>query len=185
MICLVCLFCWGSICFADENEQEDSEVYRYYVVIYNDVLRANPQHGAVWADWSARAIIYFCQKWQVSPLLAAANFHIESNYTMESISKTGARGVAQLMPGTAKMLGITNIDDPMQNIEGGIMYLAQQLDTFRQYGDMRTTYAIAAYNAGPQAIKDYRGLPPYRETINHVERVRVVLERLVLEYNGI
>lgn len=143
---------------------------KYYRVLYNDIARTNSSLGAEWTDWTAKAILYYSAKWQVDPFLAAANFKQESSYSMKAYSRTGAIGIAQLMPDTAKALGV-NPYDPGQNVEGGIRYLAQNMNTFQNAGKWQASYAIAAYNAGPEAIKKYGGIPPYTETVNHVVAV--------------
>jgi soluble lytic murein transglycosylase-like protein len=79
----------------------------------------------------------------------------------------------QLMPNTAKELGVTTILDPRENVEGGTRYLRQMLDAHE--GDV--SLALAAYNAGPDAVRRYRGIPPYRETREYVGRVIRVYER--------
>lgn len=106
------------------------------------------------------------RKYNVDPRLAAAVAQTESGGNQEAVSPAGAVGVMQLMPETAAGLGV-NPYDKQQNIEGGVRYLRQMMDTFG--GDVQK--AIAAYNAGPQAVKDYNGVPPYRETQNYVNKV--------------
>ncbi len=90
----------------------------------------------------------------------------ESNFNPKAVSPVGAQGLMQLMPGTAKEMGVKDSFDVKQNIDGGAKYLRQMLDTF---GDQRK--AIAAYNAGPGAVKKFGGVPPYRETQNYVRKV--------------
>ena len=106
------------------------------------------------------------KRYQVDPRLAAAVAQVESNGRKEAVSSAGAIGVMQLMPGTAQSLGVDPYDK-QQNIEGGVKYLRQLLDTFG--GDVAK--AVAAYNAGPQAVKNYNGIPPYGETQNYVNKV--------------
>ncbi len=89
----------------------------------------------------------------------------ESNWRVKARSHKGAIGLAQLMPGTARVLGV-NPHDPRQNLEGGARYLSQQ---FRRFRDWRL--ALAAYNAGPAAVEKYGGIPPYRETQNYVKKI--------------
>lgn len=106
-------------------------------------------------------------KYGVDPKLATAVAKVESGLTADAVSPAGAVGVMQLMPDTAKALGVRNISDPRENIDGGVHYLKDLLTTFQ--GDTRK--ALAAYNAGPQAVKNYGGVPPYSETQNYVSKV--------------
>lgn len=102
----------------------------------------------------------------VDPLLVEILIRHESNYRPDAVSRTGAQGLMQLMPGTATMLGVSDAYDPASNVAGGTRYLAQQLATFK---DLR--FALAAYNAGPGAVKMHGGVPPYAETQNYVNSI--------------
>jgi len=89
----------------------------------------------------------------------------ESNWHPAAVSTKGAIGLAQLMPSTARLMGV-NPYDPHQNLDGGARYLRQQ---YQKFGDWRL--ALAAYNAGPGAVEKHRGIPPYAETRNYVRAV--------------
>ena len=102
----------------------------------------------------------------VDPKLARAIAIAESDMNQDEISETGAIGVMQLMPETAASLGV-NPYDKSDNIVGGVKYIRKMLDTF----DGDVPLAVAAYNAGPGAVKRYGGIPPYAETRNYVGRV--------------
>jgi soluble lytic murein transglycosylase-like protein len=107
----------------------------------------------------------------VDPALLAGLIKQESGFNPTAGSPAGARGLAQLMPGTAAGLGVTDVLDPVQSINGGAKYLAQQLKTFG--GDVAK--ALAAYNAGPGAVQRFGGIPPYAETQNYVHRITAML----------
>lgn len=103
----------------------------------------------------------------VDPKLAMAVAVAESDLEPQAVSSAGAVGVMQLMPETASSLGVRNIADPRENIDGGVRYLKKMLAAF----DGDVVKAVAAYNAGPEAVARYQGVPPYQETVNYVQRV--------------
>jgi soluble lytic murein transglycosylase-like protein len=108
------------------------------------------------------------QRHGLDPALLAGLVKQESGFNPSAVSPAGARGLTQLMPGTAAGLGVTNPLDPAQALEGGAKYLREQLDRFG--GDVAR--ALAAYNAGPGAVQRYGGVPPYAETQNYVRAVQ-------------
>jgi len=105
-------------------------------------------------------------KYNVDPALLRGLIRQESNFNANATSPAGARGLTQLMPGTAAALGV-DPSVPAQAIEGGAKYLRQQLDRFGN----DPAKALAAYNAGPGAVQRYGGVPPYAETQNYVRKV--------------
>jgi soluble lytic murein transglycosylase-like protein len=116
----------------------------------------------------AAEITAAAKKHGIDPALLAGLVKQESGFDPSAGSPAGARGLTQLMPATAAGLGVTNVLDPLQSLDGGAKYLRQQLDAFG--GDV--TRALAAYNAGPGAVQRYGGVPPYAETQNYVRVVQ-------------
>ena len=144
---------------AGQNEKPDEE---YLETPTRDAKRLSTTGGT-----STEDMIYAAaEKYDVDPKLLRAIAIAESNMNQNDISDAGAIGVMQLMPETARGLGIDPYDE-QQNIEGGAKYLNQMLGIFG--GNVRK--AVAAYNAGPGAVQQYGGIPPYGETQNYVGRV--------------
>lgn len=112
-------------------------------------------------------ISFYANKYKLPVDFVNAVIETESAWDKDAVSPAGAKGLMQLMPGTAKMLGVKNSFDPRQNIAGGTKYLRMLLNKFD--GDYEL--ALAAYNAGPNSVVKYKGIPPYEETINYVDRV--------------
>jgi soluble lytic murein transglycosylase-like protein len=109
----------------------------------------------------------------LDPALVLAVVSVESAFQPDAVSHKGAQGLMQLMPGTARELGVTDAMDPAQNLDGGTRYL--RMLVARYGGDLGR--ALAAYNAGPGAVKRHRGIPPYRETLHYVNTVLKRYER--------
>ena len=116
----------------------------------------------------AAEITAAADKHGVDPALLAGLVKQESNFNPNAGSPAGAQGLTQLMPATAASLGVTDVHDPAQALDGGAKYLRQQLDRFG--GDVAR--ALAAYNAGPGAVERFGGVPPYAETQEYVRRVQ-------------
>ena len=121
--------------------------------------------GAGPLQWRGR-VAELALKYDISPALLEALVWQESRWRHDAVSPVGARGLAQLMPGTARQLGV-NPDDPHANLEGGARYLRQQLDRFD--GDLER--ALAAYNAGPGRVQQAGGVPRIRETQAYVAAI--------------
>ncbi|MBI2423221.1 MAG: lytic transglycosylase domain-containing protein [Candidatus Hydrogenedentes bacterium] len=115
----------------------------------------------------ADTISHYSRHYGVKESLVYAVIKAESNFQVRAQSPVGASGLMQLMPETAEEMGVTDIYDPVQNIAGGTQYLGKMLEIFNN----DTKLALAAYNAGPNAVKEHGGVPPYRETQDYIQRV--------------
>lgn len=112
-------------------------------------------------------------KFDIDPAFVRAVIHAESHFNPQAVSKQGAQGLMQLMPATAKELGVKNSLSAQQNIKGGVKHLARLLRKYKGNNKL----ASAAYNAGEGAVKRYGGIPPYKETQVYVERVAILHQR--------
>lgn len=136
------------------------------------------------ADTIARSVLAFSAHYKVDPRLVCAVILAESHFRPDATSRCGAAGLGQLMPSTAAGMGVNNAYDPVANIYGSVRYIRGMLD--RMSGNKKweelTWYdlglALAAYNAGPGAVKKHGGIPPYRETQNYVRRVTQIYKKL-------
>lgn len=111
-----------------------------------------------------------CDRHGVDPKLVHSIIAAESAYNPDAVSPRGAVGLMQLMPDTAMSYGVRNTFDPVENIEAGVHYLK---DLFRAYQD-DLDMILAAYNAGPEALKKYSGVPPYPETLRYIRKVKTL-----------
>jgi hypothetical protein len=123
-----------------------------------NTLQVTPFHNHI----MQAAAIY-----DVDPALIQAIIMVESSFNPQAVSKKGAQGLMQLMPATAKSLGIHDSFDPGPNIDAGVRYFRRLLDRFE--GDVHLS--LAAYNAGPRHVRVYNGIPPFRETREYIEKV--------------
>ena len=114
----------------------------------------------------------YASRYHVEEALVRAVCKVESDFDPRAVSAKGAQGIMQLVPETARELQVRDPLDPEENIRGGSCYLRQMLDQF----DGNLDLALAAYNAGPSAVRRHGGIPPYPETVNYVDRVKQFLD---------
>lgn len=156
----------------DDNIQSDESyinLNRYQGV--SNVQRTNNLTNRTQID---ELIKEYSQKYGLDSDFVKAVVKQESGFNEKATSKCGAMGLMQLMPGTAKALNVNDPYNARDNIEGGVKYLKGLMDRFD--GDMKL--ALAAYNAGPNAVKKYNGVPPYNETQNYVKNIMSMYQRI-------
>lgn len=165
----------GAVAFSDRQPKKSA----YEVIVYTSCYACNPLSRVDWRGVKlymtefTYLITQAAQRHGVDPALVRAVIHAESNFNPLARSRKGAMGLMQLMPGTARDMGVGDVTNAAQNIEGGVKYLAHLLKRF----DGSITMATAAYNAGPGAVEKYRGIPPFEETKTYVFRVNILHQR--------
>jgi soluble lytic murein transglycosylase len=120
----------------------------------------------------AELIDRYAAEHDLDPRLVQAVMQAESGYDASALSTKGAIGLMQLMPETARELAVVDPWDPEQNVRGGVAYLKRMVEMFSNELD----FALAAYNAGPNAVLRYAGVPPYAETRDYVRKVRCIYD---------
>ena len=139
-------------------------------LLTNYIQTENSSLSVQEADVLAKNIIYYSYKYNVDPLVMTSLIDAESAFHQPAVSPVGAIGLGQIMPDTAVSLGV-NPWDAAQNIEGACSYLSTQIKNFSHF-QYPVEMALAAYNAGPNAVREYGGIPPYQETQNYVSKIR-------------
>lgn len=168
----------GEKFFSNIKMVENSRLYM--VVATRNPFLEDPKNSAKDISFSPNLSTKFdelfneiARTYNLDPKLLHAIAKVESNYNPRAVSPKGALGVMQLIPSTARLVGVSDPFDPRENIHGGARYLRYLLDKF---GDL--TLALAAYNAGPKAVEAYGGIPPYSETQRYVRSVLSLYQRL-------
>lgn len=164
----------GVVAFTDEKPRE-----HHYTIFKTQCYACSTKSQLDWYSMPLftkqfnREITIASKKHNIEAALLRAVIHAESAFKVNARSKQGAIGLMQLMPETAKYLGVKNPHQAKQNILGGAKYMAKLLNQFK--GSIKL--ATAAYNAGPGAVKKYQGVPPYAETKAYVKRVAILHSR--------
>jgi soluble lytic murein transglycosylase-like protein len=155
---------------------------RYQLLLTTPAKQTMPAVKVPAVDWLARSTQYdgvilgAAKAATIHAALLRAVIVVESGFNPRAVSKKGAIGLMQLLPATARRYGVKNIYDPEQNVRAGARYLSDLLARF----DSNVELALAAYNAGEEAVERYgRHIPPYRETLNYVPNVLRVYQRLI------
>jgi soluble lytic murein transglycosylase-like protein len=171
---LCTLLCGSPFSFADIYRFKDERGVWHFSNVKNDprfrLYMRTPNHNKPANQYIRdydEAISKASRKFRVEPSLIKAVIRAESGFDQKAVSHKGAQGLMQLMPDTAYQMEVADPFDPEENIFGGTRYLSLMLDRFQN----NVQLALAAYNAGPERVEEYRGIPPFAETRTFVERV--------------
>ncbi|NWO04186.1 MAG: lytic transglycosylase domain-containing protein [Alteromonadaceae bacterium] len=164
----------GVVSYTNQKpDTRDFDVIRFHCYACDPDSTVDWHNTPLYTGTYREEITTAAKEYDVDPALVRAIIHAESAFDPDATSPVGAQGLMQLMPGTAKELGVSRPFEARENIRGGANYLSQMLDRFG--GDIRL--ATAAYNAGPGAVSRYKGVPPYAETKAYVNRVGILHQR--------
>lgn len=170
LLCLALGFC--PLASADVYRYKDKDGVWHFTNVQKDTrytlfIRSKDKKPSQYIEEYEGIITQATRRFNVDPLLIKAVIKAESNFDQMAVSRKGAQGLMQLMPPTADAMEVSNPFNPEENIYGGTRYLSLLLKRFRQ----DKTLAIAAYNAGPEAVETYGGVPPFPETKSFVAKV--------------
>ena len=170
LLCLALGFC--PLASADVYRYKDKDGVWHFTNVQKDTrytlfIRSKDKKPSQYIEEYEGIIEQATQRFNVDPSLIKAVIKAESNFDQRAVSSKGAQGLMQLMPPTADAMEVSNPFNPEENIFGGTRYLSLLLKRFKQ----DKTLAIAAYNAGPEAVETYGGVPPYPETESFVAKV--------------
>lgn len=157
----------GLLVVSDRPRTDQGEMTTYTVPRSSAVRATTPPSGLARPSEFDEVIEEEATAQGVAPELVRAVIQVESAFNTHAVSSKGAMGLMQLMPATARELGVSNPFHPEENIRGGVAYLRQLLDRY----DSNVELALAAYNAGPGSVAKYGAVPPYRETQAYVKKV--------------
>jgi len=164
----------GVLSFSDRAPMRtDYEVVTYTCFACNPASRLDWHSIPLHLESFSYPIQSASRRFGVDAALVRAVIHAESAFKPDAVSRKGAMGLMQLMPATAKDMGVADATSASQNIQGGVRYLAWLLEQHK--GDV--TLATAAYNAGPGAVRRHGGIPPFAETQTYVKRVKILYDR--------
>lgn len=164
----------GSMQFSDQRPLNQAfELLRFDCYACAPLSTINWQNTPLFTQRFARVISQAATEHQVDVALIRAVIHAESAFNPQAISVKGATGLMQLMPATMQQFKVSDGHEPEQNIRAGSQYLAQLIKDFN--GEL--PLALAAYNAGPAAVRRYNGIPPFAETQAYIERVHILMQR--------
>lgn len=179
----------------DKISQEQMDIYLQIREAYHNMVRYyNSRLSYEESLFITDCILMFSREFQIDPRLVMAVIIVESRFNPRAVSRKGAMGLGQLMPGTASMLGVKNPFDIKQNIYGTIRYLKEQglrwsyyhfgypANLLEEIPEKILNLMLASYNAGPEAVAKYKDIPPYRETKNYVVQVKRLFKYFVYGY---
>ena len=173
-VLLCSLLCFVPLSFGDIYRFQDERGVWHFSNVRNDprfrLYMRTPNHTKPASRYIRdydEAITKASKQFRVEPSLIKAVIRAESDFDRKAVSRKGAQGLMQLMPNTAQQMEVANPFDPEENILGGTRYLSLMLERFQN----NVQLALAAYNAGPERVEQYSGIPPFPETRTFVERV--------------